>query len=54
MLFYAGPDQILPIATFLSTVAGVAMIFWGKILRVASKIWGLFSPKDHAEGKPEA
>ncbi len=41
--WYAGPDQIMPIATFLGTVFGVAMIFWNKLLRVLARIGGLFS-----------
>ena len=38
MLFYAGPDQIIPLTSFLGTAAGLAMIFWGKILNWAHKV----------------
>jgi hypothetical protein len=33
MLLYVGPDQIVPLSGFLGTVAGLALIFWGKLVQ---------------------
>ena len=38
MLFYAGPDQIIPLTSLLGTAAGFALIFWGKILNWCHKL----------------
>jgi hypothetical protein len=32
MLFYAGPDQIIPLTGLLGTVFGIALVFWSKIV----------------------
>jgi hypothetical protein len=42
MFLYGGPDQIIPLATILSTLSGFALIFWGRILRAAHKIASWF------------
>jgi hypothetical protein len=33
MLLYVGPDQFVPLSGFLGTVAGLALIFWGKLVQ---------------------
>ena len=33
MLAYVGPDQILPLASVLSAIAGIALVFWNKLRR---------------------
>jgi hypothetical protein len=54
VLFYGGPDQIIPIASALSTIFGVVMIFWGKLLNLLRKI-GVFAPSTtQSQDKPEA
>lgn len=32
MLFYAGPDQIIPLTGILGTLFGFALVFWSKIV----------------------
>ena len=55
MLLYGGPDQIIPLATILSTLSGLALIFWGKIIRAARKIASWFSAAVVADDKkPQA
>ena len=46
MLLYVGPDQIIPLSGFLGTVAGLALIFWGKVVRGARRLAGAFSKSD--------
>ncbi len=43
MLFYGGPAQLIPLSGLLGTVTGLALIFWGKLVRIFLKLVGLFS-----------
>ncbi len=43
MLFYGGPDQIIPLASALSTIGGLALIFWGRLIQVSRKVISVFS-----------
>jgi hypothetical protein len=54
MLFYAGPDQIMPIASALSTIIGLALIFWGKLTQACRKVLALFSPKVDSPVEPRS
>ncbi len=55
MLIYVGPDQFIPLSGFLGTVAGLALIFWGKLLRGFGKLVGPFSkPDKHRESESAA
>ncbi len=38
---YFGPDQVMPVASIFATVAGLVLIFWGKLVRMARRITGL-------------
>ncbi len=51
MLLYVGPDQIIPLSGALGTVAGLVMVFWGKVVQVFHKITGRFSSKPNPEDK---
>jgi hypothetical protein len=53
MLLYGGPDQIIPLATILSTLSGLALIFWGKIMRAARRVVAWFSGRIAEEKKPQ-
>ncbi len=53
MAFYGSPDQIIPLATVLSTISGFALIFWGKILRAVHKLASWRSAKAEGE-KPQS
>ena len=52
MLFYAGPDQIIPLASALSTVIGVALIFWGRLVQAFRKVFAFLAPRPGSEEKP--
>lgn len=45
MLLYVGPDQIIPLSTFVSTLTGLVLIFWGRIPLAARKISRWFSER---------
>ncbi len=38
MLFYVGPDQVIPLSGALGTAAGLALMFWGKIIQGFQKL----------------
>jgi predicted membrane protein len=37
---YVGPDQMMPVASFLAAIAGFLMIFWNKVIGVFRRIFG--------------
>jgi hypothetical protein len=39
---YIGPDQIMPLASVLSAIAGVALMFWRRIVGFVSICLNLF------------
>lgn len=41
VLLYVGPDQILPFASVLSAIAGLALMFWTRLVSLAGKGWAL-------------
>ncbi len=54
-VFYGGPDQIIPIASALSTIFGVALIYWGKLMNLYRKIIGAPRPSStETQDKPQA
>ncbi len=56
MFLYGGPDQIIPLASALSTIAGIAMIFWGRLIQASRKLFSAFSkttPGIPTENKPQ-
>ena len=36
---YIGPDVFLPITSALAAIAGVALMFWHRIVGIVRKIW---------------
>lgn len=52
MLLYVGPDQIIPFTGVIGAVIGVALIFWGKVMQAARKLFGLLSSRQAAGDKP--
>lgn len=38
MLYYAGPDQIIPLTSILGTLFGMALVFWSKIVILYHKL----------------
>jgi hypothetical protein len=48
-LLYVGPDQILPFASVLSAIAGIALMFWNRLVSLVGKGWALVSRRGPAE-----
>jgi hypothetical protein len=48
MLLYVGPDQIIPLSGFLGTAAGLALMFWGKVLEGVRRLSKIFASKNTA------
>ncbi len=40
ILAYIGPDVFLPIASAFAAIGGVVLMFWQKIVAVASRLFG--------------
>ena len=38
-MLYIGPDAFLPITSALAAVAGVALMFWNRLVGVGRKVW---------------
>jgi len=38
-LLYVGPDQILPLTSFLSAIIGVLLIFWRYVVGFVQRVW---------------
>jgi hypothetical protein len=53
-MLYAGPDQIIPLASALSTIIGVVLIFWGKLVQAFHKVAAMFSAKPGSNERPGA
>ena len=43
---YVGPDQVMPLASILATIAGFLLIFWNKLLDLLRRV-GLLKPPAH-------
>ena len=38
-LLYAGPDQLMPIASVIGSIIGILLIWWRAILGALRKTW---------------
>ena len=45
VLLYAGPDQLLPLASFLGAVIGVLLIGWQRLVMFGRKVFQFLSSK---------
>jgi hypothetical protein len=36
---YIGPDVFLPVASALAAIAGVALMFWNRLVGFARRLW---------------
>lgn len=43
VLLYVGPDQILPLTSFLGAIVGVLLIFWRYVVALAGRLWRFLS-----------
>ena len=48
VLLYVGPDQILPFASVLSAIAGLALMFWNRLVSLAGKGWAFVTRRGPA------
>jgi hypothetical protein len=39
ILAYAGPDQILPLASILGAIIGFLLIVWQRVVAMAYRVW---------------
>lgn len=51
-LLYVGPDQFMPLASVLSAIVGVALMFWHKLVGIARRAWALVTGR--SSGTAEA
>jgi len=42
--FYAGPDQIMGLASGVATILGIVLMLWNKVLVTCGKIVNWFHP----------
>ena len=52
VLLYVGPDQILPFASVLSAIAGIALVFWNRLLSVVGLCWSLITGRGRVTERP--
>jgi len=56
LALYGGPDQIMGVTSGLATIAGLALVFWNKILvffgKIVNKIHPHSSPKESPKDAP--
>jgi hypothetical protein len=45
LLLYAGPDQLMPIASVIGSVIGILLIWWRAILGAVRRSWKSITKK---------
>lgn len=53
LAFYGGPDQIMGVTSGLATIAGLALMFWNKILVFFGKIANKVHPSGAVDKAPK-
>ena len=41
LLLYVGPDQILPLTSFIGALIGIILVFWRYVVGLAGRVWHL-------------
>ncbi len=54
MLLYVGPDQLIPLSGILGTAAGLALIFWGRVMNGLRRMLTAFQPASGRQKFPGA
>lgn len=44
-VLYIGPDQVLPLTSFVGAAIGVLLMFWNRVVGVFRRVWKLSSRK---------
>jgi hypothetical protein len=39
LALYVGPDQILPLTSFLGAIVGIILICWRYVVALAGRVW---------------
>jgi hypothetical protein len=53
IVLYVGPDQIMPLASIFGAIVGLALMFWNRVVGLASRCWAAVvrrSDPGHAPG----
>jgi len=45
VFLYIGPDQLLPLASFVGAAIGIILIIWHRAVSFMRKVWQFFSKK---------
>jgi hypothetical protein len=53
LALYGGPDQIMGVTSALATIAGLALVFWNKMLAFFAKIINKFHPHPSLKDAPK-
>ncbi len=53
MFLYVGPNQVMPLSSALGAAAGLALVFWNKIVHASRKVIDLFSPRNAGKDDEE-
>lgn len=51
-VLYIGPDQIMPLTSILGAIAGVALMFWNRVVGLLVKARAMFTRSSDTPGKP--
>ena len=51
VLLYAGPDQLLPLASFIGAVIGVLLIGWQRLVMFVRRVFHLLARKFQSPAK---
>lgn len=49
---YVGPDQILPLASVLSAIAGIALVFWNRLVSFVGLCWSIVTGRGRPSRTP--
>ena len=45
VFLYVGPDQLLPLTSFLGALLGILLIFWNRAVAFVRRMWQFFTSK---------
>jgi len=45
VFLYVGPDQLLPLMSFLGAILGILLIFWNRAVAFVRKVWEFITSK---------
>lgn len=54
VFLYIGPDQIMPLASVLGAIVGVALMFWNRLVSLAHKCLAIFGRRPDSPHKSPA